>query len=63
MEVEKNLDICVVIDVNEDEGQLTLYSPLEKENITVEVEYDVLDSISTEDGVAFEVDLNTRKIV
>lgn len=63
MEVEKNTDICVVIDVNEDKGQLTLYSPLEKKNITVEVEYDVLDSISTEDGVAFEVDLNTRKIV
>ena len=63
MVVEKNTDICVVIDVNEDKGQLTLYSPLEKKNITVEVEYDVLDSISTEDGVAFEVDLNTRKIV
>lgn len=60
---KKNTDICIVMDVDEEKGLLTLYSPIEKENITVEVEVDILESISSEDAVAFEVDLDSKKII
>lgn len=60
---KKNTDICIVMDIDEEKGLLTLYSPIEKKNITVEVEVDILESIYSEDAVAFEVDLDSKKII
>lgn len=63
MSREKNTDICIVMDVNQDDGKMTLYSPLEKKNIIVSVTNEVLDNLDSEDVIAFEVDLNKNEII
>ena len=60
---ERNTDICVVMDIDEEQGTLTVYSPINNENIVVPVTDNILSDVVTENGVAFEVDLNTNEIV
>lgn len=60
---KRNTDICVVMDMDESRGTLTVYSPINKENIVVPVTDDRLSDVVTDDGVAFEVDLDTKEIV
>jgi len=63
MSIEKNTDICVLVDVNEQENQMTVFSPLEEKNIVVNITKDVLEDISVDEAVAFEIDLENKKIV
>lgn len=60
---ERNTDICVVMDMNEERGTLTVYSPVTNENIVVPVTDDIITDVNTNDGVAFEIDLDTKKII
>ncbi|WP_020006628.1 hypothetical protein [Salinicoccus albus] len=61
--MERNTDVCVVMDMDETRGTLTVYSPVNNENIIVPVTDDILSDVMTDDGVAFEVDLDTKEIV
>lgn len=60
---ERNTDICVVMDMNEEQGTVTVYSPLNNENINVPVTEAILEDIDTSEGVAFELDLDTKEII
>lgn len=63
MSVEKNTDICILMDMNEQGNQMTVFSPLEQRNIVVNITNDVLDDVSMEEAVAFEIDLDNKIIV
>lgn len=63
MTIKRNTDICVVMDVDIADGKVTLYSPLEKKNIIVNVTNEVLDDLDTEDVIAFEIDLDKKEII
>lgn len=63
MSLEKNTDICVLVDVNVQENQMTVFSPLEQKNIVVNITNDVLEDISVDEAVAFEIDLENKTIV
>lgn len=60
---EQNTDICVVMDMDEEHGTLTVYSPVTDQNIVVPVTDDIITDVNTNDGVAFEIDLDTKKII
>lgn len=63
MAIERNTDICLVMDIDIIDGKLTLYSPLEKKNIVINVTKEFLDNLGTEDAIAFEVDLDRKEII
>lgn len=63
MTIEKNTDICVVMDVDITGRKMTLYSPLEKKNIVINVTDEVLDNLDEEDVIAFEIDLDKKEII
>lgn len=62
MSLEKNTDICVLVDVDVEEKEIIVYSPLERKNITVSITEEVLENIEEEDQIAFEIDLDTNNI-
>ena len=63
MSLEKNTDICVLVDVDVEEKEIIVYSPLERKNITVSITEEVLENIEEEDQIAFEIDLDTTNII
>lgn len=63
MTSEKNIDVCVLVDIDADEKEMVLYSPLEQRNIAVKTTEDILEDVDGKFGVAFEVDLDTKTIV
>ena len=63
MSIEKNTDICVLVGVNDEGDQVTVFSPLEQKNIVVNINKDILEDVSMDEAVAFEVDLDNRTIV
>lgn len=63
MTIGKNTDICVVMDVDLTSRKITLYSPLEKKNIVINVTDEVLDNLETEDVIAFEIDLDKKEVI
>ncbi|HLQ97770.1 MAG TPA: hypothetical protein VK135_03665 [Candidatus Dormibacteraeota bacterium] len=63
MSKEKNIDICVLVDVNAQKNLMTVYSPLEQKNIVVNITNDVLKDIPVNEAVAFEIDLESKTIV
>lgn len=60
---EQNTDICVVMDVDEAKGTITVYSPLKNENITVSVTEEIMEGIDANEAIAFEIDLDTKTII
>lgn len=59
----KNTDICVLVDVNEETNELVVYSPIMQKDITVKASEETFEDIDLEAGVAFEVDLDTKEVV
>lgn len=59
----KNTDICVLVDVNEETNELVVYSPILQKDITVKASEETFEDIDLEAGVAFVVDLDTKELV
>lgn len=58
-----NTDICVLVDINEETNELVVYSSILQKDITVTASDETFEGIDLEAGVAFLVDLDTKKLI